>query len=188
MTRREADEARAQAQALKATLKADEAAIEEARLNLGYCSIHSPLDGRSGELTTHPGNVVRANETALVTIQQISPIYVGFAVPESLLTEIRRAKSTGQLAVQASVPGRGAVAEQGQLYFIDSQVRSRTGTILLKAKFENVHKTLWPGQFLDVSLTLSVRRNLVMVPSQAIQTGQSGAYVFVVTSQRIASA
>ncbi len=186
VTRREADEARAKAEALKATLKADGAAIAEARLNLGYCSVLSPLDGRSGELITHPGNVVRANETALVAIQQISPIYVGFAVPESLLPEIRRAQSSGRLAVQASVPGKGPVTEQGQLYFIDSQVSSRTGTILLKAKFENVQKMLWPGQFLDVSLTLSVRRNLVMVPSQAIQTGQSGAYVFVVDSQRIA--
>jgi membrane fusion protein, multidrug efflux system len=184
VTRREADEARARAEALKATLKADEATIAEARLNLDYCSVHSPLDGRSGELITHPGNVVRANETALVAIQQISPIYVGFAVPESLLAEIRSAQAAGQLAVQTSIPGAGPVPEKGQLCFIDSQVNSRTGTILLKARFENTNKMLWPGQFLDVSLTLTVRRNLVMVPSQAVQSGQSGAYVFVVTPQQ----
>jgi len=186
VTQRETDDARTRAEALKATIKADEAAIEEARLNLSYCSVFSPLDGRSGELITHPGNVARANETALVAIQQVSPIYVSFAIPESYLAEIRRAQASGQVSVEASIPGSGSVPERGKLFFIDSQVSSRTGTILLKAIFENAHRVLWPGQFVNVSLILSVQRNVVMVPSQAIQTGQAGAYVFIVDPQLVA--
>ncbi len=186
VTQRETDDARTRAEALKATIKADEAAIEEARLNLGYCSVFSPLDGRSGEMITHPGNVVRANETALVAIQQVSPIYVSFAIPESYLAEIRRAQPSGRVSVEASIPGSGSVPEKGKLFFIDSQVSSRTGTILLKATFENTHRMLWPGQFVNVSLILSVQRNVVMVPSQAIQTGQAGAYVFIVDPQLVA--
>jgi membrane fusion protein, multidrug efflux system len=186
VTRREADEARARADALKATLKADEAAIAEARLNLGYCSVRSPLDGRTGELITYPGNVVRANETPLVAIQQVSPIWVSFAVPEVLLSEIRRAQAAGQLSVQATVPGSGAIPEKGKLDFLDSQVSSRTGTILLKAVFDNARRVLWPGQYVNVSLTLAVRRSQVMVPSQAIQSGASGAFVFVISAEFIA--
>lgn len=187
VTRLQADEARARAEALRATVKSDEAAVAEARLNLRYCSIRSPLYGRTGQLITHPGNLARANETALVTIQQIAPIYASFSVPEIQLARIRKAQAAGRLSVEARIPGTEPQQnEKGSLCFVDSQVSSGTGTILLKAVFENADRALWPGQFLNVSMTLSLRRKVVMARSEAIQTGQNGPYVFVITPDLVA--
>lgn len=179
VTRQQYDQARTDSEALQATLKADEAAVADAKLNLGYCSIRSPLDGRTGQLLVYPGNVVKANETVLVNIGQIHPIYVGFSVPEQRLNNLRRSMSREKLAVRVAMPDGTEVPEEGVVSFVDNTVDETSGTIRLKATFANQSSLLWPGQFVNVSVTLDVRRDSVMAPQAAIQTGQQGTYVFV---------
>lgn len=179
VTRQQYDQARTDSEALQATLKADEAAVADAKLNLGYCSIRSPIDGRTGQLLVYPGNVVKANDTVLVSIGQIHPIYVGFAVPEQRLNNLRRSMSRGKLAVRVAMPDGAEVPEEGVLSFVDNAVDETSGTIKLKATFANRSSQLWPGQFVNVSVTLDVRRDSIMAPQAAIQTGQQGTYVFV---------
>jgi membrane fusion protein, multidrug efflux system len=161
-------------------VRADRAAIENARLQLEYSSIKSPISGRTGSLMVHEGNVVRANETPLVTINQISPLYVGFAVPEQTLPDIKKYMAAGNLRVDANPTNDEQGAVQGDLTFVDNAVDSNTGTIRLKATFANKERRLWPGQFVNVVMTLTRERGAVVVPSQAVQAGQSGPYVFVV--------
>ena len=169
---------------------ADEAAVEQARLNLAYCTIRSPVTGRTGSVLVHAGNVVKANDIPLVVIDQVQPIYVAFAVPERVLPQIR-ARAGEQLAVTArlsdqrpgEVPEAGAIrgeAERGVLTFVDNAVNSTTGTIMLKATFENKDERLWPGSFAMATLTLGEIRDATVAPSQAVQRGQQGQYVFVV--------
>jgi multidrug efflux system membrane fusion protein len=179
VTRQQYDNARTDAEALQATIKADEAAVADARLNLGYCSICSPIDGRTGQLQVYPGNIVKANETVLVNIGQIHPIYVGFAVPEQRLNDLRRVMVRGKLAVRVAMPDGTPVAEAGVLSFVDNAVDETSGTIKLMATFTNQAGLLWPGQFVNVTVTLDVRRDSIMVPQAAIQTGQQGTYVFL---------
>jgi len=174
------DTFRTNAEALDATVRADEAAIENAKINLGYCSIYSPMDGRTGSLLVQPGNLVKNNDTSLVVINQISPIYVDFSVPEKYLAQIRGYGARSRLRVVATIPGQENRPLEGVLDFINNTVDSSTGTIMLKGTFANPEKRLWPGQFVNVVLDLSALTNATVVPSQAVQTGQSGQYIFVV--------
>jgi multidrug efflux system membrane fusion protein len=169
------------AAALEAAARAAEAAVEKARLELKYCTIRSPLDGVTGELKVDQGNLIKANDTdnPMVTIRQVYPIYVSFSVPEMNLPEVRRHMAERKLEVLAVIPGGEEYPVSGQLDFVDNTVDPATGTIQLKASFENRDKTLWPGQFVNVVLTLSTESGVV-VPAQAVQTGQQGHYVFVV--------
>lgn len=175
------DQALARQAAAHAQVAADKALVENARLNLAYCTIRSPVDGRTGSLMVNEGNVVKANDVALVTINQLTPIYVAFAVPERNLGELRQRLVQGDLAVEAVVPERETTPETGKLTFINNSVDKATGTILLKGTFENQNHVLWPGQFVNVIMTLSRRPNAVVVAAETVQTGQQGQYVFVVT-------
>jgi len=174
------DTFRTNAAALDATVRADQATIENAKINLGYCSIYSPMDGRTGSLLVQPGNLVKNNDTSLVVINQITPIYVDFSVPEKYLAQIRSYGGRGRLRVGAIIPGQESRPLEGVLDFINNTVDSGTGTILLKGTFANEEKRLWPGQFVNVVLDLSALANATVVPSQAVQTGQNGQYIFVV--------
>ena len=174
------DQFRTNADALRAAVRADQAAVENAKIQLGYCSVHSPLDGRTGTLMIHPGNVVKANDAALVVVNQISPLYVDFSVPEQYLADIKRFIAGGRLKVRATVPNDPLHPVDGFVSFVNNTVDTTTGTILLKGTFANPEKRLWPGQFVNVVLTLTSRPNAVVAPSQAVQTGQQGQYTFVV--------
>ena len=174
------DQFRTNADALKAAVRADQAAVENAKIQLGYSSVYSPLDGRTGTLMIHPGNVVKANDTALVVVDQISPLYVDFSAPEQYLAEIRRIMAAGRLKVRASVPNDPMHPEDGFVSFVNNTVDANTGTILLKGTFANAERRLWPGQFVNVVLVLTSRPNAVVAPSQAVQAGQQGQYAFVV--------
>ncbi|HEX3323413.1 MAG TPA: efflux RND transporter periplasmic adaptor subunit [Terriglobales bacterium] len=168
------------ASALDAAVEADKAAVENARVQLLYCSIYSPINGRTGNLIVHRGNMIKANDNPpLVNINQVQPIYVTFTVPEQYLAEIKQLSGKGRLKVQAIVPNdTGAV--QGTLSFLDNSVDQTTGTIKLKGEFPNGDRRLWPGQFVDALLTLRVQPKAIVVPSQAIQNGQQGQFVFVI--------
>jgi multidrug efflux system membrane fusion protein len=174
------DSFRTAADALQATVRADEAAVEKAKVDLDYCTIRSPLAGRTGSLLVHPGNIVKANETVLVVINRITPIYASFSVPEQNLAEIKQRMAAGRLAVTAIIPDDEQHPVQGTLTFVDNSVDNTTGTIRLKATFANAERRLWPGQFVNVVLKLTQRPNAIVVPSQAVQTGQAGQYVFVI--------
>jgi len=176
----EYDRARTNAAALDAVVKADEAAVENARLQLEFTSIKAPIDGRTGAIAIQKGNVVKANDIPLVTINQVTPIYVTFSVPEQDLPNIKRFQASGELHVEASIPQGNRKPVKGSLTFIDNKVNATTGTILLKATFANQDHALWPGQFVDVVLTLTTERDRVVVPSPAVQTGQQGQYVYVI--------
>jgi len=176
----EYDRARTNSNALDAVVQADEAAVENARLQLEYTAIMSPIDGRTGAIAVQKGNVVKANDVPLVTINQITPIYVTFSVPEQELANIKRYQASGDLHVDVSIPQSGNKPIKGSLTFIDNKVNTTTGTIMLKATFPNQDRALWPGQFVDVVLTLTTEPNRVIVPTQAIQTGQQGQYVYVI--------
>jgi len=171
---------------LEATVRADEAAVENAHVYLDYASIVAPIDGRTGSVTLKKGNLVKATELSsqipLVTISQLRPIYVSFTVPERHLAELRAAEAEGSLPVVATIPSQPQTPIAGTLAFIDNQVDVATGTITLKAQFANDDTRLWPGQFVNITLTLGVQANAVVAPSAAIQIGQNGPYVFVVRS------
>jgi membrane fusion protein, multidrug efflux system len=179
-SREQYDEARTQAEALEALVRADRAVADNARLQLGYCAIRSPIDGRTGSLIVHPGNILKANDAALVVINQTDPVYVNFSVPEKYLPEIKKHLAAGRLRVAAAAPGDEQHPSQGYLTFVDNTVEAATGTIRLKGTFSNAERRLWPGQFVNVVLALTSLPNAVVVPSQAVQTGQRGQYSFVV--------
>jgi membrane fusion protein, multidrug efflux system len=175
------DADRAAVENAQAAIQSDMAAVENARLQLNYCTILSPIDGRTGNLAVYAGNLVKANDNpVLVTIHQIHPIYVSFSVPEQYLAQIKRFKAQNKLKVLASFPDEEKLPEEGELAFIDNSVDTTTGTIQLKGTFRNVNSTLWPGQFVNVVLRLTDQPNVLVVPSPAIQTGQQGQFVFVV--------
>jgi multidrug efflux system membrane fusion protein len=175
------DQAHAGAEAYRATVEADKAAVQTAQLNLAYTKISAPIDGRTGNLLVHQGNLVKANaDTAMVVINQIKPVYVDFSIPEQRLAEVRRYMADRTLTVDTAIPGQQGVIERGNLSFVDNTVDAKTGTIELKGIFSNLDNKLWPGQFVDATLILDERPNTVLVPSEAIQTGLDGSYVFVV--------
>lgn len=181
LSREQHDQARTASEALAATVRADEAAVENARLQLDYCAIRSPIDGRTGSLLVHQGNLVKAVDGGpLVVVNRVEPAFVTFAVPEQRLAEIERAMAAGRLVVDAVLPGADAAPERGRLTFLDNAVDRATGTIKLKGTFPNPGRRLWPGQFVNARLTLGVRSGAVVVPTQALQSGQRGTFVFVV--------
>lgn len=164
----------------RAAIAADEAMVDSARVQLGYTTIRAPMDGRTGNVLVQAGNVVKSNEDGpLVTISQVHPVYVSFAVPEQYLADIRRHGAAAPLVVEA-FPDRARPPARGALTFINSTVDPATGTIQLKATFANADNALWPGQFVDVVLTVTTQAGAILVPSQAIQAGQQGSFVFVV--------
>jgi multidrug efflux system membrane fusion protein len=163
-------------------IKADEANLANARLQLSYCFIHSPIDGRTGSLMVHRGNLVKANDVAIVVIDQIDPIRASFTVPEQQLSDIKKYSAQGTLRVQAIIPGQEQQPIEGTISFVDNAVDVTTGTIKLKGFFSNPEKRLWPGQFVNVVMTLTMQPDAVVVPSSAVQTGQTGTYVFVINS------
>ena len=164
----------------RAVVRGSRAGVETARIQLGYCSIRAPISGRTGSLLVQQGNIIKANDVPIVVINQISPIYVTFSVPEQNLPEVKKHMAAGAVKVEAVIPGDEKSPEPGILAFVDNAVDTATGTIKLKGTFNNKEKRLWPGQFVNVVLTLTTRPNAILVPSQAIQTGQEGPYVFVV--------
>jgi multidrug efflux system membrane fusion protein len=180
------DQVRTNTEALEATVRADRAALETAKLNLQYTQIHAPISGRTGSLMVNQGNMVRANDTTdLVTIHQVEPIYVSFSVHEQYLPEIKRFMASKGLTVQVGVPGRTERTE-GKVFFVDNKIDPTTAMIRLKAVFPNRERHLWPGQYADVSLTLTVQSGAIVVPNQAVQTGQEGDYVFVIDDHQTA--
>ena len=166
----------------RALVRADEQLVETARLNLAYTEIRSPVDGRTGSLMLHEGNVVRSGGTSdstLLVINQIQPIYVSFTVPQQQLSEIKKYMQAGTLSVEA-LPAGEKRPERGVVTFVDNAIDPATGTVRLKASFPNTERRLWPGQFANVTLTLTVDPNALVVPSQAVQTGAQGPFVYVV--------
>lgn len=169
-----------------AGIEADEAAIHSAKIQLGFTTITSPLDGRVGELLIDRGNLVDANGASpLVVINQISPIHVAFTLPEQQLPAVLAARKKGPLRVDAELRGGGTVPD-GKLEFIDNTADPLTGTVVYKAEFTNADQRLWPGLFLGVTVTLGDRHNSVVVPSAAVQSGQQGQYVYLVTPEKTA--
>jgi multidrug efflux system membrane fusion protein len=187
-SRADYETAEAAYRALDASTFADNAAISNAQVSLEYTAIRSPIDGRTGSLNVREGNVVKSPDDVILTITQIHPIYVAFSVPEQHLSAIRRRASEAALPVQAVVPGQTNRPAWGELTFIDNQVDNTTGTIPLKGTFPNTNNLLWPGQFVQTSLTLSNLVNATVVPSQAVQTGQDGEFIFVVKSDETVEA
>lgn len=180
-SREQYDQLQTSADAGDAAVRADEAAVAYAKLQLQYCFIYSPIDGRTGSLMVHVGNLVKANDVPiLLVINQIHPIYVDFSVPEDTLAEVKKYMAAGPLKVRAIIPDDPQHPEQGLLSFVDNAVDNTTGTIKLKGTFPNAGRRLWPGQFVNVILTLAEQRDAIVVPSQAVQNGQEGQYVFVV--------
>ena len=180
-SREQYDQARAGAGVWTATVAADRAAVEAARVNLEYTAIHSPIDGRTGNLQSHIGDLIKSDsDTPLVTITQIQPIYVDFSIPERELATVRENLEQRPLAVEATIPNTQDASERGTLSFIDNTVDKATGEILLKGLFQNEKRRLWPGSFVNVILTISEIRDAIVVPSEAIQTSQQGTFVFVI--------
>jgi len=184
VTRDQCDLLESTAASLAATVVADRATAKSARIQLGYCSIRSPVSGRTGTLALHPGNLVKANDLPIVTVNKVSPIYATFSIPEKLLAQVKRAIAAKELKIVALIPNEPGSTEVGSVSFLDSSVNAATGTIKLKGVFANSSRKLWPGQFSDVVMTLGLRRNAVIVPTNAIQTGQQGQFVYVVKPDR----
>jgi len=178
------DASRTAAEALEATVAADRAVVESARVQVENVTISAPMAGRTGALMVHEGNLVRANDTApLVVINRLTPINVSFAIPESQLTTVRHFLARGQLAVDAR-PGDDYTPISGRISFVDNAVDEATGTIMLKGTFGNGDRRLWPGQFVNVVLKLTTEPQAVVVPTMAVQTGQDSQYVYVVKADQ----
>jgi len=180
------DQMQANAAAQEAAVRADEAAVKAAQLQVEYCKIYAPIDGRLGAIQVYPGNIVKQNDVpVLIVINQISPIFVDFAVPEQYFAPIERFMGKGSLRVEAT-PYGDTKPEVGNLTFVDNAVDNTTGTIKLKARFENADHRLWPGQFSTLTLRLAEDENATVVPSQAVQTGARGDFIYVVKSDSTA--
>jgi len=198
ISREQSEQIRANADAQSQAVSADKAAIESAKaemvatqamietnkLQLAYTEIRSPIDGRTGNLMVKQGNVVTANNVDLMTINQVQPIYVTFAIPESQLRDVKKYMAVGKLPVFVSPQDDESEKQTGYLTFIDNSVDPTTGTIKLKGTFPNQDRKLWPGEFVRVSLQLTTHTNALVVPNQAVQTGQDGEFVFVVKEDR----
>ncbi len=181
VSRQEYDKVRTSFASLEGVVRADRAAVENAGLQLEYCTIRSPLTGRIGTLLVDQGNLVKANDdNPLVIINQLEPIDVVFSLPEQHLPQVKKALAAGPLPLTAVSPSAAGPPEQGKVTFLDNAVDSSTGTIMLKGSFANADRQLWPGEFVNVVLTLAQLPQATVVPTQAVQTGQQGTYVFVV--------
>jgi multidrug efflux system membrane fusion protein len=184
-TREQVDTSRTTVTALNATVEADKAAVENAKVQLQYATITAPISGRTGALMVHEGNLVRANDqTALVVINQVAPISVSFAIPEARLPELKKYLAHGALRVTANPPNDDAAPAVGRISFVDNSVDQETGTIRVKGTFPNSDRRLWPGQYVNVVVTLTTDPKAIVVPSVAVQAGQQGSYVFVVNAEQ----
>ena len=186
VTKSQADQAASAATATQATVLADRAAIDNAKLNLGYTTIRAPLSGRTGRLLVRQGNLVRPNTDPLVVINQLRPILVRFTVPQHDFPALQRRHSAGQVPVRVVAADSGRIAEVGSLAFLDNAVDSLTGTVTAKARFENQMNALWPGEYVRVVVELDVQRDAIAVPTRALLAGQQGNYVFVVGTDQVA--
>jgi multidrug efflux system membrane fusion protein len=186
-TREQVDTMRTQAAALDATVEADRANVDTAKVQLTYATITAPMSGRTGLLQVHPGNLVRAQDTqAIVTINKITPVYVAFSVPEAQLPALKRfVTAQGTLPATAIAPTESGTPSAGRVNFIDNAVDPTTGTIKVKGTFANDDRRLWPGQFVNVTVTLTADPHAVVVPTPAVQTGQQGTFVFIVKPDQI---
>ena len=177
------EQVRTNAETAKATVAADEAAIESAKLSLDYCTIRSPITGYAGRIQIQQGNLIRANDAnPLVTINRVVPAYASFSIPEQNIADVRKHQADGDLKVEATFPNAAHSPVAGKLSFLDNTADTTTGTIKLKAEFPNTDKALWPGQFVNVVLTLYDQKGAIVTPSAAVQNGPNGQYVFVVKS------
>jgi membrane fusion protein, multidrug efflux system len=184
----EYDKAVTAVETLRAAVSADNAAIDSATLQLDYCSIRSPIDGRTGSLHVHQGNLIRANDISIVTVMQTDPIYVSLRVPESYLPDIRKSMAAGKLDVKVTQPDANEAPIHGALSLIENTVDVDGRTIYLRATFANKDQRLWPGQYVDVVLTIAQEPNSIVVPSQAIQTSQTGQFIYVVKTDQTVEA
>jgi multidrug efflux system membrane fusion protein len=181
VSRQQLDTSTTTAQAASASVRADEAAVESAQVTLSYFTITAPIDGRIGYINQKIGNNVKANDVPLATINQIKPIYVSFPLPQADLPAVRDAMAAGIITASALPVGDSNKPEQGRLTFFENSIDSSTGTILMRATFDNPREGLWPGQFCNVTVRLSVQADALTIPSAAVQVGQRGEYVYVVT-------
>jgi len=179
-SRQEAQQRRAAADAARAGVASFQAAAEARKLDLEYTTIRAPIAGRTGAILVREGNLVRANETNLVEIRRLSPAFVSFTVPEAELQTIRFYAATNKLKMAVNLDGDAGAEETGTLSFLDNSVDRATGTVRLKGTFENAERRLWPGQFVNVVVTLDVKANAVVIPAEAVQTGPAGTFVYVI--------
>jgi membrane fusion protein, multidrug efflux system len=186
VTKSQADQAQAAAAAMQATVEADNAAVDNARLNLNYTTIRAPISGRTGRLLVRRGNIVRPNSEPLVVINQLRPIMVRFPVTQHDFPGLQRRNSRGPIAVRVITADSGRVGDVGTLAFLDNAVDSLTGTVTAKAKFSNQTNSLWPGEYVRVSVELEVEPNAIAIPTRAVLAGQQGSYVFVVGNDKLA--
>lgn len=185
VTQSQADQAQAQAASLLATLQADSAAVETARVNLGYTTIRAPISGRTGSLLVRRGNLVKPNGgDPLVVINELQPILVRFPVTARDFLALRRRVSVATVPVRVTASDSTVLPEKGALSFLDNAVDSLTGTVTAKARFTNASRALWPGEYVRVAVQLDVRPNVTAVPTTAVQTGQEGTYVYVVDAEK----
>lgn len=182
ITRQEYDVAVTSAKSLEASVQADQAAAEQARIQLEFASIRAPISGRTGTLAVTPGNLVPAagSGTPLVTINSMDPILVGFSIPERQLEEIRRYQNEKDMRIEILPDRAGLPAAEGKLVFIDNTVTPQTGTVLLKTRVANTKELIWPGQFVNVRIVLTVEPEAVVVPEVAVQPGQEGSFVYLI--------
>lgn len=181
ISKQDYDAAIANVKAQEATILADKATVENAQLNLNYCTIHAPVSGRTGSLFVHPGNLIKTNDTTpLIIINQIKPIYIVFSLPEQQLEAVKEETLHGLVPVTIKTKGTSSTLYKGELSFIDNSVDATTGMIQLKAIFANEHEEIWPGQYVDVILPIEELKKALLLPTRAIQIGPEGAYVFVV--------
>ncbi len=184
-TREQVDQMNTQATALDATVAADRANVQSAKVQLDYATIEAPISGRTGLLQVHRGNLVRANDTTpIVSINRITPVYVTFAIPESMLPQFKHYMAAGSIRVEARAPNDPGAPSIGKIDFIDIAVDSTTGTIKIKGTFPNEDRRLTPGQFVNVSVTLTIDTNATVVPTSAVQSGQAGTFVYVVKADQ----
>jgi len=184
VTQSQAEQAQAQAASLVATLQADSAAVENARVNLGYTTIRAPIGGRTGSLLVRRGNLVKPNGGPLVVINELQPILVRFPVTARDFLALRRRVATGPVPVRVTASDSTVLPEQGSLTFLDNAVDSLTGTVTAKARFNNSSRALWPGEYVRVAVQLDVRSGAIAVPTTAVMNGQEGTYVYVVDAEK----
>jgi len=180
VTREDYDARKNAVEANEAQVKQQQATVETARLNLEYCTIRSPINGRAGQRLVDVGNVVNANTSALLSIQRLDPIYADFTVPEYDLTVVRQNMARGTLKVEVRLPSAPNAPRDGELTFLDNAVQDATGTVKLRATIPNPDRYFWPGQFARIRLILSVRQGAVLIPEAALQTSAKGSFVYVI--------